>query len=121
MTGRLVAKSITYTFLYNGLGDRLQPAPECGMQAITANKDPVVHAFRRLRGMAHTVLGTSFSISFVTDVLGRLTMMEENPGLVTTAYSLLAEFSSAVRTTVQFRAESRLIHRVASWASPAVV
>ena len=46
------------------------------------------------------VMGTSSSITFVSDVLGRLTLTEENPGLETTAYGLLADFVNAVRTPV---------------------
>jgi homoserine dehydrogenase len=44
------------------------------------------------------VEGTSSSITFVSDVLGRLTITEENPGPETTAYGLLADFINAVRT-----------------------
>jgi homoserine dehydrogenase len=44
------------------------------------------------------VKGTSSSITFVSDVLGRLTVTEENPGPETTAYGLLADFINAVRT-----------------------
>jgi homoserine dehydrogenase len=43
------------------------------------------------------VMGTSSSITFVSDVLGRLTVTEENPGPETTAYGLLADFINAVR------------------------
>ncbi|MBF8256572.1 MAG: hom [Anaerolineales bacterium] len=46
------------------------------------------------------VNGTSSSITFVSDVLGRLTVTEENPGPDTTAYGLLADFINAVRTPV---------------------
>ncbi len=46
------------------------------------------------------VMGTSSSITFVSDVLGRLTVTEENPGPETTAYGLLADFINAVRTPV---------------------
>ena len=48
----------------------------------------------------HGVMGTSSSITFVSDVLGRLTVTEENPGPETTAYGLLADFINAVRTPV---------------------
>ena len=47
------------------------------------------------------VMGTSSSITFVSDVLGRLTVTEENPGPETTAYGLLADFINAVRTPVR--------------------
>ena len=40
--------------------------------------------------------GTTSIIQFETDVLGKLTLMEENPGLHTTAYGLLADFINAV-------------------------
>jgi len=43
------------------------------------------------------VMGTSSSIAFESDVLGRLTLIEENPGPDTTAYGLLADFLNAVR------------------------
>jgi len=46
------------------------------------------------------VMGTSSSITFVSDVLGRLTVTEEDPGPETTAYGLLADFINAVRTPV---------------------
>jgi homoserine dehydrogenase len=46
----------------------------------------------------HNVMGTSSSITFISDVLGRLTVTEENPGPGTTAYGLLADFINAVRT-----------------------
>ncbi len=45
-------------------------------------------------------MGTSSSITFVSDVLGRLTVTEENPGPETTAYGLLADFINAMRTPV---------------------
>jgi len=48
----------------------------------------------------HGVLGTSSSITFVSDVLGNLTVIEDNPGPETTAYGLLADFINAVRTPV---------------------
>jgi homoserine dehydrogenase len=41
--------------------------------------------------------GTTSSIQFETDVLGQLTILEENPGPHTTAYGLLADFINAVR------------------------
>ncbi len=42
------------------------------------------------------VMGTSSSITFVSDVLGPLTVTEDNPGPETTAYGLLADFINAV-------------------------
>jgi homoserine dehydrogenase len=42
------------------------------------------------------VMGTSSSIAFESDVLGRLTVIEENPGPDTTAYGMLADFLNAV-------------------------
>jgi homoserine dehydrogenase len=50
--------------------------------------------------LLYSVLGTSSSVTFVSDVLGRLTVTEENPGPETTAYGLLADFINAVRTPV---------------------
>lgn len=41
--------------------------------------------------------GTSSMITFNTDVLGELTLIESNPGPETTAYGLLADFLNAVR------------------------
>lgn len=43
------------------------------------------------------VTGTTSSITFHSDVLGPLTITEENPGPRTTAYGLLADFINAVR------------------------
>ena len=43
------------------------------------------------------VRGTSSVITFQTDVLGDLSVVEENPGPHTTAYGLLADFLNAVR------------------------
>lgn len=40
--------------------------------------------------------GTTSVIQFETDVLGRLTLIEENPGPQTTAYGCLADFLNAV-------------------------
>ena len=40
--------------------------------------------------------GTTSVIQFETDVLGRLTLIEENPGPMTTAYGCLADFLNAV-------------------------
>jgi len=43
------------------------------------------------------VLGTSSIVTFETDVLGALSVREDNPGPHTTAYGLLADFLNAVR------------------------
>jgi homoserine dehydrogenase len=43
------------------------------------------------------VEGTTSIVQFVTDVLGELSVIEENPGPHTTAYGLLADFLNAVR------------------------
>lgn len=45
------------------------------------------------------VHGTSSVISFETDVLPQLIITEENPGLETTAYGLLADFLTAIRSS----------------------
>jgi homoserine dehydrogenase len=45
----------------------------------------------------YTVSGTSSAITLKTDVLGALTLVEEDPGPETTAYGLLADFINAVR------------------------
>ncbi len=44
-----------------------------------------------------TVMGTSSAITFQSDVLGALTLTEEDPGPHTTAYGLLADFLNTVR------------------------
>lgn len=44
------------------------------------------------------VMGTSSSVAFESDVLGRLTIIEENPGPDTTAYGMLADFLNAIRS-----------------------
>src|SRR3972149_1447439 len=46
----------------------------------------------------YTVMGTSSSITFESDALGRLTITEEDPGPATTAFGLLADFINAMRT-----------------------
>ncbi len=43
-----------------------------------------------------TVMGTSSAVTFHSDVLGALTIVEDNPGPETTAYGLLADFINAV-------------------------
>jgi homoserine dehydrogenase len=43
------------------------------------------------------VMGTSSAVTFQSDVLGALTIKEEDPGPHTTAYGLLADFLNAVR------------------------
>jgi homoserine dehydrogenase len=42
------------------------------------------------------VRGTSSIIQFETDIFPGLTITEENPGLDTTAYGMLADFIQAV-------------------------
>lgn len=44
----------------------------------------------------YQVMGTSSMVQFQTDVLGDLSILEENPGPDTTAYGLLADFVNAV-------------------------
>ncbi len=48
----------------------------------------------------YDVKGTSSIITFETDVLGELSVREDNPGPHTTAYGLLADFLNAVRSEV---------------------
>jgi len=43
------------------------------------------------------VRGTSSAITFQSDVLGDLTLLETDPGPETTAYGLLADFLRAAR------------------------
>lgn len=45
--------------------------------------------------------GTTSIVQFETDVLGRLTLIEENPGTHTTAYGLLADFLNVARSSTQ--------------------
>jgi len=45
----------------------------------------------------YSVDGTTSIVQFVTDVLGELSVIEENPGPHTTAYGLLADFLNAIR------------------------
>ena len=45
-------------------------------------------------------MGTSSSITLESDALGRLTITEEDLGLTTTAFGLLADFSNGMRTSV---------------------
>jgi homoserine dehydrogenase len=45
----------------------------------------------------YQVSGTTSLVQFETDVLGLLSVLEENPGPHTTAYGLLADFLNAVR------------------------
>lgn len=45
----------------------------------------------------YAIEGTTSIIQFETDVLGRLSIIEENPGPKTTAYGCLADFVNAVR------------------------
>lgn len=52
------------------------------------NTDPLFH-----------VMGTSSAITFVSDCLGDLTLIEDDPGPHTTAYGLLADFINAVKTS----------------------
>jgi homoserine dehydrogenase len=51
------------------------------------NTDPLFH-----------VMGTSSVITFKSDILGGLTLIEDDPGPHTTAYGLLADFINAVKT-----------------------
>ncbi len=64
-------------------GDRVRAA--VGPEQVD-REDPLYH-----------VMGTTSSITFRSDVLGDLTLTEENPGPDTTAYGLLADFLNAVR------------------------
>jgi len=45
----------------------------------------------------YQVDGTTSIVQFETDVLGQLSLIEENPGPETTAYGLLADFINATR------------------------
>ncbi len=46
----------------------------------------------------YSIEGTTSMVSFESDVLGELTLIEKNPGPDTTAYGLLADFLNAVRS-----------------------
>ncbi|HSR48021.1 MAG TPA: homoserine dehydrogenase, partial [Anaerolineales bacterium] len=69
------------------LGEDGQVAAQVGPERL-APEDPL-----------YGVMGTSSSVAFESDVLGRLTIIEENPGPDTTAYGMLADFLNAVRST----------------------
>ncbi len=45
----------------------------------------------------YNVMGTSSTVAFTTDVLGELTVVENDPGPDTTAYGCLADFINAAR------------------------
>ena len=47
----------------------------------------------------YSVMGTSSAVSFSSDVLGDLTIIEENPGPHTTAYGLFADMLNALEAT----------------------
>ncbi len=47
----------------------------------------------------YSVMGTSSAVSFSSDVLGDLTMIEEDPGPHTTAYGLFADMLNALERT----------------------
>ena len=47
----------------------------------------------------YSVMGTSSAVSFSSDVLGDLTIIEENPGPHTTAYGLFADMLNALEST----------------------
>ena len=49
------------------------------------------------RDPLYYVMGTSSAVTFQSDVLGALTLTEEDPGTHTTAYGLLADFINVVR------------------------
>jgi homoserine dehydrogenase len=60
--------------------------------------DAAVHPEKlKLADPLAQVQGTSSVISFETDVLPELIITEQNPGLETTAYGLLADFLTAIR------------------------
>ena len=63
---------------------------------ITAN---VPHARKAVKWNSpfYGVEGTTSIIEFRTDVLGNLTLIENDPGPHTTAYGLLADFINAVK------------------------
>jgi homoserine dehydrogenase len=52
-----------------------------------------------IRDPLFNVMGTSSAVTFQSDVLGPLTLLEEDPGPHTTAYGLLADFLNAIRSS----------------------
>ena len=72
----------------------------------TANREPDGNVVANVRpehlkpdDPLSQVKGTSSIISFETDVLPQLIITEQDPGLETTAYGLLADFLTAVRSS----------------------
>lgn len=69
----------------------------CDAQRTTSGVRAKVHPEVVERDDAlYTVAGTSSAITFQSDVLGPLTILEENPGPQTTAYGLLADMLDAL-------------------------
>jgi homoserine dehydrogenase len=66
-------------------------------QGITASVKPVVLG---QEDALFNVMGTSSAITFHSDVLGALTVLEEDPGPHTTAYGLLADLLNAITRPV---------------------
>ena len=69
-----------------------------------ARQEGDIHAVVRPEQIESTdplfhVMGTSSAITFVSDSLGDLTLIEDDPGPHTTAYGLLADFINAIKTT----------------------
>ena len=62
-------------------------------QGITATVQPVALG---PEDALYNVMGTSSAITFHSDVLGALTVLEEDPGPHTTAYGLLADLLNAI-------------------------
>lgn len=65
-----------------------------GSDGVTARVEPEL---LRLEDPLYSVMGTSSAITFNSDVLGPLTVIEDNPGPQTTAYGLLADLLSILR------------------------
>lgn len=84
MIERSLAQGKRWKLVCQARRDGDQIAASVGPQEITAS-DPLF-----------TVMGTSSAVSFESDVLGELTLVEKDPSRHTTAYGLLADFINAV-------------------------
>jgi homoserine dehydrogenase len=74
---------------------KLVCSAECSGDTITANVAPELVG---PESPMYRAEGTTSIVQFETDVLGQLTILEENPGPHTTAYGCLADFLNAVST-----------------------
>jgi len=91
---RDITKDIVHKSLQSGRRWKLIcEAKREGTQVIASVRPQAVESHDPL----FNVMGTSSAVTFQSDVLGALTLTEEDPGPHTTAYGLLADFLNAVR------------------------